>query len=90
MADKSGRKFWVVLTLTAIPVTDFVGANWFYTRHILVGLIKIVLCLAVIGLVYRANVYIDWGAGFFALGVMFIGVLWWIVDIFLVVLRKRL
>ena len=90
MANTLGRKFWVVLTLTAIPVTDFVGADWFYTRHNLVGLTKVALCLLVIGLVYVANIFNQFGAAFFAAGVIFIGIIWWIVDIFLLVLRKRL
>ena len=90
MPDKSDRKFWVVLLLTAIPVTDFVGANWFYTEHTLVGLMKIALCILLIALVYVANVLNHFGAAFGAMGVIIIGVIWWIVDVFLVVLRKRL
>jgi hypothetical protein len=90
MANTSGRKFWIILTLTAIPATDFVGANWFYTKHTLVGLMKIALCLIIIALVYVANVLNHFGAAFGAMGVIVLGVIWWIVDIFLVVLRKRL
>ena len=90
MADKSDRRFWIVLTLTAIPVTDFVGANWFYTKHTMIGLIKITLCLLTISLVLIANVLNQFGAAFGAMGVIIIGILWWIVDIFLVCLRKQL
>jgi len=90
MADKSDRRFWIVLTLTTIPVTDFVGANWFYTKHTMIGLIKITLCLLTISLVLIANVLNQFGAAFGAMGVIIIGILWWIVDIFLVCLRKQL
>jgi hypothetical protein len=51
---------------------------------------KIAVCLIIIALVYVANVLNHFGAAFGAMGVIVLGVIWWIVDIFLVVLRKRL
>lgn len=92
MADKLERKFWVVLLLTAVPVTDFVGVNWFYTRHTVVGLVKIALILLLIVLALVANSMGEGGWGVLGVWLIFfaIGVLWWIVDIFLVALRKRL
>ena len=90
MADKSDRKLWIVITLTAIPITDLVGANWFYTKHTMIGLIKITLCLTTISLVVVANVLNQFGAAFGAMGVIIIGILGWIADIFLVCLRKKL
>ena len=90
METKLERKFWIMLLLTAIPITDFIGVNWLYMTHTLVGLMKIALCILLIALVYASNVLNNYGAAFGVLGVIVIGVIWWIVDIFLVVLRKRL
>ena len=95
MADKPDRKFRVLLLLTLIPFTDFVGANWFYMRNDSIGgLFKIVLSAPMLGI--WLFLVLD-KPGLEAIGLVALGsllfavsVIWWIVDIFLVALRKRL
>ena len=40
-ADKPTKDYRIFLTLTLIPVTDFVGVNWFYVGNTIVALGKI-------------------------------------------------
>ena len=93
MTAKSGRKFWVVLALTLIPVTDFVGANWFYMRNTVGGWLKIALCILLL-LIWLSAWFVEgeeaWGPFFLFIYFLGASVIWWLVDIFLVVLRKRL
>jgi hypothetical protein len=96
MAAKSERKFWVLLTLTVIPLTDFVGANWFYLRNARGGLGKVGLCALLLLLLLcflllpNPGLAVSVELQFFGLFVSATIIIWWIVDIFLVALRKRL
>ena len=93
--DNPTKNYRVILTLTLIPVTDFVGANWFYMRNDSIGgLFKIVLSAPMLG-IWLFLVLDKPGLeaiGFVALGSLLFAasVIWWLVDIFLVALRKRL
>jgi hypothetical protein len=93
MANKPKRKFWVLLTLTLIPFTDFVGANWFYMRNAIVGGLKVALFLLLL-LPFLSLFWIEgedaWGIYIFDFYVLAGIIAWWIVDIVLVAVQKRL
>ncbi len=63
----------LAIVLTVIPITDILGANWFYLGWTKVGIAKVALFL----------LYLIFGVVMFDLGLLFLFILviWWIVDI---------
>jgi len=68
------RSLTLAIVLTVIPITDILGANWFYLGRGKIGAAKVAVFLAymVTGIVTG-----------FELALLFLGivVIWWLVDI---------
>jgi hypothetical protein len=67
------KSLTVAIVLTIIPITDFLGANWFYLGYNKIGIAKLCLLLAFI----LSGAALNFGLLFLLLVV----ILWWLIDI---------
>ena len=92
MAKTSGKNESLILILTIIHVTDFIGANWFYLGNIAADCGKIVLS----GLLLWIYLYfVITRPGLEAIAIYFIGVIifaisviWWLIDVYLLCIKE--
>ena len=84
----------ILVALTIFPVTDFIGANYFYLGNMAVGFIKLVLSLFLIWTIYSI---FGGEHGFGVIGLIVVGLfllsvngVWWISDIYRVCIKSDL
>ena len=91
MVSKSGKNESLLLVLTIIPVTDFIGANWFYLKNTTIGWIKAILSVVLIAIVlylYVGNPGEEaWGALYLGFCILAFSIAWWLVDVYLLCIK---
>jgi hypothetical protein len=93
MPGKVDEKDRMLLALTIIPITNFIGANYFYLGNIAVGWIKLALSgLLVWIIVETINNPVFGVIGSILAGLFFftVSVVWWISDIYRVCIKNDL
>lgn len=80
METKPTKSLTMAIVLTIIPITDMLGANWFYLGRTKMGIAKVAVFLLyiVVGILLSGDVGAMLGWMMFFMLVM---VVWWIVDI---------
>ena len=94
MSGKVDEKDRMLLALTIIPITNFIGANYFYVGNLELGFIKLVLSLLFMWVVY--TLYGE-QHGFGIIGPIFVGslfliglIIWWLGDIYRLCIKNKI
>ncbi len=82
MTMQPSKSLTMAIILTAIPIIDMLGANWFYMGHWKIGMAKLFLLSLYILFLNIISPEVP-GALFIKLSILVLMILWWLIDVLL-------